>query len=689
MQGMSHLAHVHDIKLVIVAGIICILAAVTTFAILEHARAGASRSSGWIVLAAFVAGIGIWSTHFLAMLAYDPDVPVGYDPPLTLLSVASAIALSGLGLWISTLRKGWFWIVGGAVLGTAIGTMHFIGMAAMTVAGRFDWHFGFICASLAIGMVFSAAALAEHNRRPAAIIPWRAGLLLSLGICGLHFTGMAAMSVHSDMRIAVPHGVLDSETLGIVVVAMILLLLSISYFTILFDRINDHREAALRVAHLAYNDSLTGLANRAVFREQLEKQLERARRADAPTALLLIDLDGFKAVNDLHGHPAGDDMLVEVGRRLRSVVRGHETIARLGGDEFAVIQEGGMQPAHAVLLAERIIGALEQPFFTRGHALHISGSIGVSVYPWDAASPDELIKNADLALYRAKADGRGATRLYEAAMDEAISQRRRLAEDLRAAIDGDELTLHYQPIADLESGSIVGFEALLRWFHPNLGSVSPDLFVRIAEETGLIIKLGEWVIREAFEEAAAWDKPLKLSVNLSPLQFIQKDLARFISGALSRSGLDPARLEVEVTESILISDNDLARELLEELRAMGIQISLDDFGTGFSSLAYFRDFQFDKVKVDKSFVSDIATSENARAIIRSIVNLGRNLGIVVVAEGVETTEQLEALRTDGCTQVQGFLIGRPNPIGFAEGIIVNRRREIESAASVVSIRRRA
>jgi EAL domain-containing protein (putative c-di-GMP-specific phosphodiesterase class I) len=268
-------------------------------------------------------------------------------------------------------------------------------------------------------------------------------------------------------------------------------------------------------------------------------------------------------------------------------------------------------------------------------------------------------------------------------MDEAMSQRRRLAEDLRAAIDKEELTLHYQPIADLETGSIVGFEALLRWFHPNLGSVSPDLFVRIAEETGLIIKLGEWVIREAFEEAAAWDKPLKLSVNLSPLQFIRKDLARFISAALSDSGLDPARLEVEVTEGILISDNDLARDLLDELRAMGIQISLDDFGTGFSSLGYFRNFQFDKVKVDKSFVSDIATNDNARAIIRSIVNLGRNLGMVVVAEGVETEEQLEALRADGCTQVQGFLIGRPNPIGFAEGIVVKRRGKDRAASRVI------
>ena len=282
MHGMSHLAHVHDIKLVIVAGIICFMAAVTTFAILEHVRAGNSRRTGWIALAAFVCGIGIWSTHFLAMLAYDPGVPIGYDPLLTLLSVTSAIALSGIGLWISTSRGAWSWTAGGAILGAAIGTMHFIGMSAMTVAGRIEWHVGLVCASLAIGMTFGAAALAEHIRRPSAIVPWRAGLLLSLAICGLHFTGMGAMAVRPDSRMAVPQGVLDSETLEIVVVAMILVLLSISYFTVLFDRINDHRKAALKVAHLAYNDSLTGLSNRAVFREQLERQLERARRVDAP-----------------------------------------------------------------------------------------------------------------------------------------------------------------------------------------------------------------------------------------------------------------------------------------------------------------------------------------------------------------------------------------------------------------------
>ena len=689
MQGLSHLAHAHDIKLVIVAGIICFLASVTTFAILEHARIGTSKRAGWIMLAAFVSGIGIWSTHFLAMLAYDPNVPIGYDLPLTLLSVTSAIALCGIGLWLSTSRAAWSWIAGGMVTGAAIGTMHFIGMSAMNVAGRIAWNGGMIIASLVIGMIFSAAALAEHNRRRASIIPWRAGLLLALAICGLHFTAMAAMVLHPDLRIAVPHGVLDSGTLGIVVVAMILVLLSISYFTILFDRINDHREAVSKVAHLAFHDSLTGLANRAVFRDQLDGQLSRARRANLPVALLCIDLDGFKNVNDLHGHPTGDELLIEVGRRLRFVVRGHEMIARLGGDEFAVIQEGGMQPAHAALLAERIIRTLEQPFVSHGHTLHISASIGVSVFPWDATSPEELIKNADLALYRAKADGRGSKRLYEAAMDEALSQRRRLAEDLRSAIDNGELTLHYQPIADLDSGSIIGFEALLRWFHPQIGPISPELFVRVAEESGLIIRLGEWVFREAFNEASSWNKSLRLSVNLSPLQFIQKDLVRFIGAALSESGLDPARLEVEVTEGILISDNDSARKLLEELRAMGIQISLDDFGTGYSSLGYFRNFQFDKVKIDKSFVSDITTNENARAIIRSIIDLGRNLGMVVVAEGVETAEQLDALRADGCTQVQGFLIGWPNPIRYFDEVVIDRGRGSTGEQRVVPLRKSA
>ena len=438
--------------------------------------------------------------------------------------------------------------------------------------------------------------------------------------------------------------------------------------------ISERKEAAARIAHLAYHDALTGLPNRAVFNDHLARNVARAADAREPLAVLCVDLDGFKAVNDIHGHPAGDELLIEVAHRLRAIVRGDELVARLGGDEFAIVQQGGSQPAHAGLLSERIIGALARPFAIGGQTARISASIGVAVFPANADNPGDLVRNADMALYRAKAEGRGLTRFYEAAMDEALRQRRQLEADLRLAIANGELKLHYQPLAELDSGTIIGFEALLRWNHAQLGPISPEMFVRLAEESGLIIRLGEWVLREACGEAARWTPALKLSVNLSPLQFMQDDLVGAIERVLAETGLDPARLELEVTEGLLIKDAAGALAILQRLKALGVQISMDDFGTGYSSLSYFRMFPFDKVKIDRSFVGDMIANPQARAIIRSVIGLGHGLGVPVVAEGVETNEQLEALRAEGCDQVQGYLIARPNPIGHFEGVVMDRGR---------------
>jgi diguanylate cyclase (GGDEF)-like protein len=417
---------------------------------------------------------------------------------------------------------------------------------------------------------------------------------------------------------------------------------------------------------------LTGLPNRAVFTDHLARQVERAAAGDAPVAVLCIDLDGFKAVNDIHGHRAADELLAGVALRLRAVVRGNELVARLGGDEFAIVQQGGSQPTHAGLLSERVIAALEAPFQVAGQSARISASIGVAMFPTDAANPTDLIKNADMALYRAKAEGRGLTRFYEAAMDEALRQRRQLEADLRQAIGNGELAVHYQPLAELESGAILGFEALLRWRHPQLGPISPEVFIGLAEESGLIIRLGEWVLREACAEAARWKPPLKLAVNLSPLQFLHDDLVGSVERVLAETGLESSRLDLEVTEGLLIKDAEGALATLERLKALGVRISMDDFGTGYSSLSYFRMFPFDKIKIDRSFVADMIANPQARAIIRSVIGLGRGLGVPVVAEGVETPEQLEALREEGCDQVQGYLIARPNPIGHFEGVVVDR-----------------
>jgi diguanylate cyclase (GGDEF)-like protein/PAS domain S-box-containing protein len=436
--------------------------------------------------------------------------------------------------------------------------------------------------------------------------------------------------------------------------------------------ISERKEAAERIAHLAFHDSLTGLPNRAVFAERLGETVAKAAETLEPVAVLCVDLAGFKAVNEKYGHPAGDALLVAAAQRLRSAVRGHELVARLGGDEFAVVQAGGQQPGHAGLLARRVVEALAEPFAIGAHTVRIGASVGVALFPADAADAEELVKNADMALYRAKAEGPGTARFYEEAMDEALRRRRRLEADLKQAVARGELAIHYQPLADLRSGAILGFEALLRWTHGRLGEIEPETFIPLAEESGLILELGDWVLRGACAEAARWTPALTLSVNLSPLQFAQGDLAAEVEAALAETGLDPARLELEVTEGLLIRDPEKAIAILERLKALGVAISMDDFGTGYSSLGHFRMFPFDKVKIDESFVHAMIDDPRALAIVRSVIGLGRGLAMPVVAEGVETEAQLEALRAEGCDQVQGHWISRPGPIANFDGVVMDR-----------------
>ncbi len=436
--------------------------------------------------------------------------------------------------------------------------------------------------------------------------------------------------------------------------------------------ISERKEAAERIAHLAFHDALTGLPNRAVFADHLERTVARAAEGVDPVALLCVDLDGFKAVNEVYGQPAGDALLIAAAQRLRSAVRGHELVARLGEDGFAVVQSGGEQPGHAALMAQRVVEALAEPFAIGHETVRISGSAGVALFPADAGDSESLIEKAGLALHRAKADGRGAARFYEAAMDEAIRQRRRLEADLAQAIGRGELCVHYQPLAELESGSILGFEALLRWNHDRLGAVVPATFIPLAEQSGTILELGRWVLREACSEAARWTPALKLSVNVSPVQFTQGDLVAEVEAILAETGLDPARLELEITEALLTGDAGRAISMLERLKALGVQIAMDDFGTGHSSLGHFRMFPFDKVKIDRSFIRDMIDRPHARAIVRSVIGLGRGLGMPVVAEGVETAEQREALRAAGCDQVQGNWISRPGPMANFDHVVVER-----------------
>ncbi|MGI4808485.1 MAG: putative bifunctional diguanylate cyclase/phosphodiesterase [Janthinobacterium lividum] len=410
-------------------------------------------------------------------------------------------------------------------------------------------------------------------------------------------------------------------------------------------------------AERATRDTLTGLLNRASFHELLREKLAHAQRTGEAIAVLCIDLDRFKSVNDTLGHPVGDGLLAKVGERLRSMSRETDFVARLGGDEFAILQTGGDQPLAAQAMATRLVDLIGRTYVVDGHMLNIGASVGIALAPGDGSDPDTLLKRADLALYKAKVDGRGTFRFFEGEMDARMQARRAMEINIRKAMALKELELAYQPQVHLETSEVVGFEALLRWNSAERGIVSPADFIPLAEEIGLIVPIGDWVLRTACHEAASWSRPVSIAVNLSPVQFRNAKLIESVVSALASSGLDPTRLELEITEGALLENTERVLSALNALRALGVRISMDDFGTGYSSLSYLQKFPFDKIKIDQSFVR--GNTDDSNAIVRAVAGLGASLGIKTTAEGVETVEQLNRIRAQGCHEVQGYFTGRP------------------------------
>jgi diguanylate cyclase (GGDEF)-like protein/PAS domain S-box-containing protein len=895
----------HDLRLVALAGIVCFVASLTAINLFHRARLTTHRTRAiWIITAGAATGCGIWATHFVAMLAYAPGLPIGYDIGLTALSLVAAISVTSIGIAVAVcVPSQWSGAVGGGIVGTAVASMHYLGMFAVQLPGQIGWALELVASSIILGIVFGAAALALAVRRNDTRATIIAAVLLTLAIVSHHFTAMGAVEVVPDPTRVVNQFSLSPTSLAWAIANAAMAILGMSLASAMADRrlrakdlqiatamnnmpqgvvmfdveerlivcnnryiemydlspevvkpgctlreVISHRllaggldmdpdryrtelleamaqgrthsrivdtadgraisiinrpiaggdwvgthediterrksereleraktflntvienvpativvkelpemryalvnrageryfnverdqmlgktaadifpeavakaivtedEAVLRagsaiffdehpiyspagmrfvtanrlpifengkpkyllaviedvtarkraeaqIAHMAHHDTLTDLPNRTAFTQYLAQMFERATTSNESFAVVSVDLDRFKEVNDVFGHAIGDAVLKEIAKRLAAAGEG-AFLARLGGDEFIFVVADGVQPVSAEALGNRLLTAVAQDLEIEEHQLQIGLSIGVAIFPADGRDATTLLANADAALYRAKADGRGSMRFFEPKMDERLRERRALQHDLRSALTHNELILHYQPQA-LIGGAIIGFEALVRWHHPVRGIVSPGTFIPIAEESGTIIQIGEWILREACREAASWPRPLQIAINLSPVQFRQGDLAGLVHSILLETGLAAHRLEFEITEGVLIGDSARALSILRRLKALGVRIAMDDFGTGYSSLSYLQSFPFDKIKIDRAFISNVEKNDQSAAIVRAVIGLGRGLHLPVVAEGVETPDQLEFLLREECDEVQGFLIGRPLPI---------------------------
>ena len=767
------IAYAHDLRLVGLAALVCVLASFAAINLLRHARKSHGQMRGlWLAVSAISTGFGIWATHFIAMLAFTPGIPSGYNIVLTILSLVAAILLTGAGLAVS-LTPNWRhgpWI-GGAIVAGGIAAMHYTGMAAFEVAGIILWDPVLVAASIVLGAAIGAVALPVglHGKNE----KWKIGgaVLLTLAICSHHFTAMAAVSIIPDPTIEISQTALPAGWLAVGVAIASFGIIGLALAGVVLD-IRDHRRSALEVDRmrdlanasvegllvcdgevivsvntsfarltglstsslvgatldrcfpdqvacarllsrsdqtvetdlrhldgsttpvelilrpidfagrphhviavrdlqarkdaeqhiyfLAHHDALTSLPNRSHFNARIDQEIA-ALTSGKSLAVLCLDLDRFKQINDLFGHSAGDKVLQTVASRITAVLGERQIMARLGGDEFAILMPDVANPAAASRLAETILEALR----TSGDTpeTHISTSIGIALCPEDAPDRQVLLTHADTALYRAKTEGRNAYRFFEARMGAEVRERRMLEHDLRLAITRDELRLVYQPQQEIQSGKVTGFEALLRWKHPTRGEISPAVFIPIAEETGAILQIGDWVLKTACREAASWTQPLKIAVNVSAVQLHNAKFVQELHQILLEFGLPARRLEIEITETALVRDFNRTLSMLRQIKALGICIAMDDFGTGYSSLSNLRAFPFDRIKIDGSFIKSVNSNGQAATIVRAVLGLGRGLGLPVLAEGVETDAELQFLHDELCDEVQGYLLGRPAAIG--------------------------
>jgi diguanylate cyclase (GGDEF)-like protein len=681
-QVISCIAVQHDPAHLLFAAAICVLGSILTMRLFGRVRRtqGLQRFN-WLFLTGFVGGAMIWTTHFVAMLGYQTPVVDGYDPTLTLISLLLSVAVTMLGFTVAGMNQRSALIeAGGAIVGLGVVVMHYTGVAAYRASGQMQWDQSYVLASVIFGIVFGALATNRVARPVSRFCKYGGATALILTIVLTHFTGMAAMTIVPDPAIATSKEIISSNVMTALVCSIMLIILMLGASTYVID-LQAHQAAVERYRHLSLHDPLTNLPNRAAFNEHLTSLIIRADEIKSQLAVLCFDLDRFKEINDVHGHSAGDVMLRTVAERLGAIIQRGEFVARVGGDEFVAVMFDYYVRADVRAMAQRVLDELSKPIEWNGHILFIGSSVGVSSYPRDADNMDDLLSQADVAMYRAKATATNTVCFYDRSMDQAARERNALAIEMREGIKKGEFELFYQQQNDTATRRIIGFEVLLRWRHPERGMISPMEFIPIAEKTGFILELGEWVLRTACAEAATWRQPLRIAVNVAPQQLADSRLPQTIHQVLLETGLSASRLELEITESSIIENHQHALHAIRQLKKLGIKVAMDDFGTGYSSLSTLQSFPFDKIKIDRAFVDGVVTSKQSAAIVRSTLILAASLDIPVLAEGVEREEHMEFLCREGCLQVQGFLFGRPTPKSGIEAIV---NAETEDDALVIA-----
>lgn len=660
-----------------------LVAIFSSFVALDLARR-VTESSGlaariWLIFGSLAMGSGIWCMHFVGMLAFELPIPLGYDLFITALSWVAAVLASGIALYIAS-RKNLHipqLILGSIAMGVGISLMHYVGMLAMRMSPAIQWNPWLFSLSIgmAVGASFAALLIFFWMRsRPAEqVLAWQtlASVVMGSAIIAMHYTGMAASEFPVGSICRSAYGI-NTQWLGYALGGFTFLLLATTLITALLDtRLQAHIAALNKsldtanheLLQSALRDPLTHLPNRLIFENYLDHMASQVSRNGGQSAIMLVNLDGFKLINETLGYQSGDEVLRQVAIRLQEKGRSSDTIARIGGDDFIILADTEGQLETATALAQRIINIIGEPLGVNGNEIFLTCSIGISLYPDDGAV-DKMIANADAAMHQSKRSGKSTFYFYSPSMNTGMNRLLSMQSDLKTAIAGNLLALYYQPKVDAVTQEIVGVEALLRWNHPNLGMVSPVEFIPLAENCGLIVPLGNWVIDAAIRQVADWmqsARTMPVAINLSAYQLNQSDLLQRISAALERHQVPAELIMLEITESVVMQNAESSLELMKRLTEIGIRFSIDDFGTGYSSLSYLRRFVTSQLKIDRSFILDMEHSEDARAIVGAIVQLAHALGMRVVAEGVENRAQYRYLQTLGCDEIQGFLFSRPVP----------------------------